>query len=186
MVHSVAAGDTDVEEEFTGYYDSLGRIQAVAPTMVAKLVKSSPKQVTQTLAGVGFEVEWRWVDINKNGQIIRKRTRAYCVPDSQTWMEIVSRYYYSEHDFKSPEIPDVLRSHKFYRVPGAVPSVPLVAVAQSAGVSETIGTVGTLYSTRSGNNGNKPDYPCRICGSSNWWKSDGKWLCGKCHPEPQK
>jgi hypothetical protein len=186
LVYGIAAGDTDLEQEFTGYYDSAGQIQAVTPTMVARLVKSSAKQVTQTLTGVGFEIEWRWIDISNDGQQVKKRTRAYCVPDSQTWNEIVSRYYYTEHEAVLPEIPDALRSRRFYRVPGAVPSVPLVAVTQPGDAADTVGTVGTLYSTRPGNNGNKPDYPCRNCGSNNWWQRDGEWLCGTCHPQPPK
>ena len=85
-----------------------GQIQAVTPTMVARLVKSSAKLVTQTLASVGFEVEWRWVDINKDNQRVKKRTRAYCISDSQTWSEIISRYYYSEDGERPGDVPEVL------------------------------------------------------------------------------
>ncbi len=28
------------------------------------------------------------------------------------------------------------------------------------------------------------EVPCSICGSDNWWREDGEWLCGQCHPEP--
>ena len=49
----------------------------------------------------------------------------------------------------------------------------------------TVGTLGTDYFTRDKNNGNKPTYPCSICGSNNWWRNNGKWQCGRCHPEPQ-
>jgi hypothetical protein len=48
----------------------------------------------------------------------------------------------------------------------------------------THGTLGTVYVTRHGNNGDKPDYPCPVCGSKNWWQRDGEWVCGKCHPDP--
>jgi len=187
LVHGIAAGDTDLGEEFTGYYDAAtGQIQAVTPTMVARLVKSSAKLVTQTLTGVGFEVEWLWVDVNKDNQRIKKRTRAYCVPDSQTWAEIVSRYYYSEDGQGTQPIPEVLKSHKFYRVPGVVPSVPSVALTPKSDNGETVGTLGTPYSTRHGNNGNKPAYPCSACGADKWWRrDDGEWVCGHCHPEPQ-
>jgi hypothetical protein len=185
LVYGIAAGDTDLGEEFTGYYDASGQIQVVTPTMVARLVKSSAKLVTQTLTGVGFEVEWRWIDVNKDNQRVKKRTRAYCVPDSQTWTEIVSRYYYSEDDTGSQAIPEVIKSQKFYRVPGVVPSVPSVISAPENNKSETVGTLGTPYSTRHGNNGDKPDYPCSACGENKWWRRNGKWLCGRCHPEPQ-
>lgn len=31
----------------------------------------------------------------------------------------------------------------------------------------------------------KPTKPCYVCGSSNWWlTSDGRYLCGRCHPNP--
>ena len=31
----------------------------------------------------------------------------------------------------------------------------------------------------------KPTKPCWNCGSSDWWLTpDGRWLCGKCHPNP--
>jgi hypothetical protein len=185
LAYGIATGDTDLGEEFAGYYDATGQIQVVTPTMVARMVKSSAKLVTQTLTGVGFEVEWRWVEINKDNQRVRKRTRAYCVPDSQTWTEIVSRYYYSEDDGDSQAIPEVIKSQKFYRVPGVVPSVPSVASAPENDRNKTVGTLGTPYPTRHGNNGEKPDYPCSVCGTNNWWRRNGSWLCGRCHPEPQ-
>ena len=152
--------------------------------MVARLVKSSAKLVTQTLTGVGFEVEWRWVAINHNGETKKKRSRAYCIPDSQTWTEIVSRYYYSEDSEKPQMIPEVLKSQRFYRVTGVVPSVPSVASAPENNDSETGGTLGTPYSTRHGNNGNKPTDPCIVCGANDWWRRNGSgWLCGCCHPD---
>lgn len=31
----------------------------------------------------------------------------------------------------------------------------------------------------------KPSGKCYVCGSSNWWqRSDGTWLCNRCHPNP--
>jgi hypothetical protein len=184
LVYGIAAGDTDVEEEFTGYYDSNGKIQAITPTMVARLVRSSAKQVTQTLASVGFEVEWRWADINKDNQLVKKRTRACCIPDSQTWSEVISRYYYSEVGEKPDEVPECLTSHKFHRVTGSVPSVPHVPETPGDNGHGTHGTLGTVYVTRHGHNGDKPEHPCHICGSNNWWQRDGEWVCGKCHPDP--
>jgi len=184
MVYGIAAGNTDLEEEFPGYFDSSGKIQVVTPTMVARLVKSSAKMVTQTLSSVGFEVEWRSVDINKDGQRTRKRTRAYCVSDSQTWPEIISRYYYAEVGEKPGDVPDCLKSHKFHRVTGSVPSVPSVPETPGNNGHGTVGTLGTDYFTRSKNN-NKPDSPCPDCGSVNWCRMDGAWVCGRCHPEAE-
>ena len=48
----------------------------------------------------------------------------------------------------------------------------------------TVGTLGTDYFTRSKNN-NKPDSPCPDCGSVNWCRMDGAWVCGRCHPEAE-
>ncbi len=168
LVYGIASGDTDLEEDFTNYYDGkTGQIQAVTPTMVSRLVKGSAKLVTQTLTSVGFEVEWRWVEISKDSKQVKKHTRAYCIPDSQTWAEIVSRYYYSEDEEGSPTIPEVLRSLRFYRVPGAVPSMPPVTSGHENSGGKTVGTLGTPYSTRSENNIKKPAHPCFACGSSN-------------------
>ncbi|GAJ22288.1 unnamed protein product, partial [marine sediment metagenome] len=31
----------------------------------------------------------------------------------------------------------------------------------------------------------RPTKPCYVCGSNTWWLTpDGRWLCGKCHPNP--
>ena len=34
----------------------------------------------------------------------------------------------------------------------------------------------------------KPDRPCQVCGSNEWWQRDsgwnGGWVCGRCHPKP--
>ena len=38
----------------------------------------------------------------------------------------------------------------------------------------------------------KPIEPCYNCGSIDWWWREvsewgqGEWLCGKCHPNPNK
>ncbi|MEK7353679.1 MAG: DUF3854 domain-containing protein, partial [Chloroflexota bacterium] len=186
MVYGIAASDTDLEEEFTGYYDADGKIQVVTPTMVARLVKSSAKLVTQTLASVGFEVEWRWVDINRDNQRVKKRTRAYCISDSQTWSEIISRYYYSEVGERPHDVPECLKSHKFHRVTGTVPSVPSVPEKTGDNGHGTVGTLGTRYITRHKDNGDKPAYPCPACRADKWWqRDDGGWVCGCCHPEPR-
>ncbi len=81
-------------------------------------------------------------------------------------------------------IPDVLKSHKFHRVPGSVASVASVADTLEVDGRVTVATDATNYFTRHGNNGDKPDYPCPTCGSENSWRRDGEWVCGKCHPGP--
>jgi hypothetical protein len=98
---------------------------------------------------------------------------------------MVSRYYYSEEGEKLAEVPDCLKSHKFHRVPESVPSVLSVPKSPGDNGHGTVGTLGTDYFTRSKNN-NKPDYPCPDCGSNNWCRMDGAWICGCCHPETRE
>ncbi len=183
LVYSIASGHADLGEEFAGYCDDAGRVQVVTPTMVARLMKSSAKMVTQTLAGVGFEVEWRRVDFKRDGQRFQKPVRAYCIPDFQTWAEVTSRYYYSEDVEMTQAIPDVLKSHKFHRVPGSVASVTSVTNTLGVDGHVTVATDATHYFTRHGNNGDKPTDPCAACGAIDWRRRDGDWLCGHCHPD---
>lgn len=186
LVYAIAVGDNDLQDEFESYYEPVEKqIQAVTPTMVARQIKSSTKLVTQTLTSVGFGVEWRWVTLHKGGSSTRKRARVYCVPDLQTWMEIVSRYYYSEEDEGLPEIPEILKSQRFHGVPGSVPSVPSVPLSINVNENGTVGTLGTLYPTRQNDDAKKPFRPCFVCGSNDWWqRKDGGWVCGRCHPRP--
>ncbi len=183
LVYSIASGHADLGEEFAGYCDNAGQVQVVTPTMVSRLMKSSAKMVTQTLAGVGFEVEWRRVDFKRDGQRSQKPVRAYCIPDFQTWAEVTSRYYYPEDGEMTQAIPDVLKSHKFHRVPGSVASVTSVTDTLEVDGHVTVATDATHYFTRHGNNGNKPTDPCAVCGVIDWQRRDGGWICGHCHPE---
>ena len=186
LVYAIATGDTELQDEFGSYYEpETKQIQVVTPTMVARQMKSSTKLITQTLTSVGFEVEWRWVTLHKESGTVKKRARAYCVPDLQTWTEIIARYYYSEDIEEAREIPEVLKSQRFYGVPGSVPSVPSVPEKLENDENGTDGTLGTLYFTPENNNSEKPDRSCFVCGSSSWWqRKDGGWVCGKCHPRP--
>jgi len=140
LVYSIAVGDQDVRTGFSSYYKPESRLpQTITPTMVAQQIKSSAKSVTQSLMSVGFEVEWRWITTYTEGKELRKRVRAYCIPDSQTWREIVSRYYYSEDESELSDAPEILRSTK-YRMCVTVPNVPNVPdKAKNSGV----GTGGT-------------------------------------------
>ncbi|MBI2853347.1 MAG: hypothetical protein HYX87_00315, partial [Chloroflexi bacterium] len=186
LICGIAAGDTELDPEFAGYYDSItGQIQAVTPTMVARMVKSSPKMVTQTLASVGFEVEWRWIDVDRGGQKAKKRTRAYCIPDARTWAEVISRYYHAENAETPWEAPDVLKSHRFVRVPGAVLSVPCVTSSPGNSGHKTVGTLGTRYSTRQEDDDDEPDYPCSVCGAESWRHGNDGWMCTGCRASPE-
>ncbi len=149
LVITISTGDLSLQEEFADYYlPNKKTIQAVTPTMVAKQMKTSTKAATQGLQSVGFEVEWRWLILNRLGIESKKRTRAYCVPDFKTWDEIIQRYYFAD-DEKNLELPEVLRSSKYTSgVQETVPSVPSVPVTVGSKAFGTDGTVGTLPNTQ--------------------------------------
>jgi hypothetical protein len=113
-VITLASGNQDPGKEFNDYLDStLNTVQAVTPSMVAQTLKATAKACTLSLRGIGFVVEYKRVKIFKDGEGKQRRTRAYVVPDSRTWAEIISRYWYSDDGTELPEIPDVLRSLKY-------------------------------------------------------------------------
>jgi hypothetical protein len=80
-------------------------------------------------------------------------------------------------------IPDVLKSHKFHRVPGSVASVTCVTNPLEIDGHVTVATDATHYFARHRNNGNKPTDPCTVCGTVDWRRKDERWICGHCHPE---
>lgn len=87
---------------------------AVTPFLVCQYVRSSPKSVTKGLASIGFSVEQRWIDsYDAEGNRKRRQVRAYVIPNSTVYHEIMSRYWYSEDGSELPQIPDVLRSRKY-------------------------------------------------------------------------
>jgi len=184
---AVATGDQEVGVEFSEYIkpDS-DEPEAVTPSMVARQIKSSVKAITQALTSVGFQVEKRWITLHKENKEVRKQVRAYTVPDSRTWTEITSRYYFAEDGNLDVEMPRCLQSSKY--APSAEASHPS-QVSQKAPEQHELVTVETLVTRENtphkNNNGNKPTDPCSICGSNNWWRNNGKWQCGRCHPEPQ-
>jgi len=184
---AVATGDQEVGAEFSEYIkpDS-DEPEAVTPSMVARQIKSSVKAITQALMSVGFQVEKRWITLHKEGGEVRKQVRAYTVPDSRTWVEITSRYYYAEDGNLDVEIPRCLQSSKY--APSAEASHPSQVSQKVSDKHElvTVETVVTRENTPHKNNDKKPTNPCTICGSYNWWRRNGSgWLCGRCHPEPQ-
>jgi len=114
LVLSIAKGEEDLSSEFGEYYSPSQEISAITPSMVAKALKTSPKIVTTTLTSVGFEVEKKWITLQKIDKKVKKVVRAYCVPDEKTWREIISRYYLPEGgEEKIPDIPKVLKAKKF-------------------------------------------------------------------------
>ncbi|MFC2012187.1 TFIIB-type zinc finger domain-containing protein, partial [Chloroflexota bacterium] len=184
---AVATGDQEVGAEF-GEYIKPGsdEPEAVTPSMVARQIKASVKAITQALTSVGFQVEKRWITLHKENKEVRKQVRAYTVPDSRTWVEITSRYYYAEDGNLNIEIPQCLQSSKY--APSAEASHPSQVSQKVPDQHElvTLETVVTRENTPHGNNnGNKPTYLCSVCGSNNWWRNNGKWQCGRCHPNPQ-
>lgn len=118
-MYSIAVGDFDLQEEFASFYETQSKeIQAVTPSMVAKQMRSSTRSVTKGLAGIGFEVEQRWLTFyskDADSEIKEKRgqTRAYVVPSQRAWEEMFSRYYYQEDETSNVELPDILRSKKY-------------------------------------------------------------------------
>ncbi|MFC1982483.1 DUF3854 domain-containing protein [Chloroflexota bacterium] len=187
LVIAIAAGDQDAGAEFSEYLEpGSDEPEAVTPSMVARQLKSSVKAVTQALVSVGFQVERRWITLYKEGREIKKQVRAYCVPDSRIWTEIISRYYYAENGDLNVEIPLCLQSSKY--APSAEASHPSQVSQEPSQQPEnvTVETDVTRGNTPHRNNGKKPIHPCYNCGSSNWWqRDDGGWVCGRCHPKPQ-
>jgi hypothetical protein len=110
MVYSLASGDTTADEErYRQYYDLADRLQAVTPGMIADLLRVSPRSVTTTLTGIGFESDRRTIDLydvahatgtGKRESVGRKQVRCYTVPSPQVWNEITRRYHFD------PEVPN--------------------------------------------------------------------------------
>ncbi len=185
-VIALATGDQEVGAEFSEYITpGSEEPEAITPSMAARQLKSSIKAITQALTSVGFQVERRWITLHKEGREVKKQVRAYTVPDSRTWREITSRYYYNEYDNLDIEIPRCLQSSKYTLCAEAShPSQVSQKIPQQP-EKVTGKTDVTGQNTPPRNNGNKPAYPCSACGVNNWWRRDGEWLCGRCHPEPQ-
>jgi len=184
---AVATGDQEVGAEFSEYIKpGSDEPEAVTPSMVARQIKSSVKAITQALTSVGFQVEKRWITLHREDREVKKQVRAYTVPDSRTWVEITSRYYYAEDGNLDVEIPRCLQSSKY--APSAEASHPSQVSQKVSDQHElvTVETVVTRENTPKRNNDKKPTNPCTICGSYNWWRRNGSgWLCGRCHPESQ-
>jgi len=138
-VIQLATGEIDLPQEFDKY--KVDRLPAaITPGMVAKISGSTAKSATKQLAGCGFEVDIKLCHVD--GLDKNMTVRAYQVPDSKTWREILSRYYISNED-STPEIPKNLRG-KFYQeithitniTQKDIPSSPVVDIKEGvSGVS---------------------------------------------------
>lgn len=138
LVYSIAVGDEELN-------DSDGEIQAITPSMIAKVMNTSAKRVTDTLRSIGFESELRYITEyipSEDGKAKnkKKRVRSYVVPDERTWREIIQRYYFDDSGDgngtdgtdgtdilthgNNLKIPEVLMSPQYLRVLSSVPSVP--------------------------------------------------------------
>jgi hypothetical protein len=188
LLTSFAAGDQEMGIESSEYFNPEKKsLAAVTPSMISQQLKTSVKAVTQGLLSVGVQIEKRWVTVHKEGKEIRKQVRAYVVPDSRTWREVISRYYFAEEGENELEIPEVIKSTKFTVWKEAS---QVSQVSQTKGESDrpvTLVTDVTVNSARPNEVSNKPDHPCYTCRSNNWWYRPGTgWLCGTCHPAPNK
>ena len=186
LVIAIAAGDQEAGAEFSEYLKPESEeLEVVTPSMVARQLKASPKAITQGLTSVGFHMEKRWITLFKEDKELRKQVRAYTIPDPQTWVEITSRYYFTEDGKTDVEIPQCLQSSKY--APSAEPSQPSQP-SQKVSHQPSPVTVETLVTRRQtgvGNDGDKPAYPCPACKADKWWqRNDGGWVCGRCHPNP--
>ncbi|MFC2060032.1 DUF3854 domain-containing protein [Chloroflexota bacterium] len=66
------------------------------------------------------------------------------------------------------------------------PSVSKAVARLGEHLSQKGARVMVVYLPLYGINDKKPAYPCTVCGADNWWRRNGgRWLCGRCHPEPQ-
>ena len=186
LVIALATGDQEVGMEFSEYITpGSEEPEAITPSMAARQLKSSIKAITQALTSVGFQVERRWITLHKEGREVKKQVRAYNVPDSRTWREITSRYYYNEYDNLDIEIPRCLQSSKYTLCAEASHPSQVSQKIRQKPEKVTGKTDVTGQNTPPRNNGNKPAYPCSACGVNNWWRRDGEWLCGRCHPDHQ-
>jgi len=120
LLCSIAVGDCSIDDDFKGYYKDEEKVpQAITPSMIAKILGTSPRTVTKGLTGIGFEVGKRYIEFtDKDGNKTKKYTKKYTVPDSQVWREAVNLYWYDESDSNAPlEVPDVLKGIKFVAIP---------------------------------------------------------------------
>jgi uncharacterized protein YjhX (UPF0386 family) len=188
LLTSFAAGDQEMGIESSEYFDPEKKsLVAVTPSMISQQLKTSVKAVTQGLLSVGVQIEKRWVTVHKDGKETRKQVRAYVIPDSRTWREILSRYYFAEEGENELEIPEVIKSTKFTVWKEASQVSQVSQTKEENGNPVTLVTDVTVNSARPNEVSNKPDHCCYACKSDKWWYSPATgWLCGTCHPNPNR
>jgi len=64
LVYAIATGDEELKEEFGLFYDG-DEIEAITPSMVAKLMNTKPRTATDVLRSIGFDVELKWITLGK-------------------------------------------------------------------------------------------------------------------------
>ncbi|MDD4138045.1 MAG: hypothetical protein PHT99_09175, partial [Methanoregula sp.] len=124
-VYGLATGDTTADDDkYRQYYDLANHLQAVSPAMVADLLRVSPRSVTKTLTGIGFEPDRVQIDLydivkatgdGERGVVGHRQVRCYTVPSPQVWREIVRRYYFDPDDPTGdpPGCPEILRGREW-------------------------------------------------------------------------
>ncbi|BBL65717.1 hypothetical protein MSMAT_1976 [Methanosarcina mazei TMA] len=116
-VYSLAIGDEKPIAGFEEFFVEKG-IAAIAPSMVAQNFSLSAKFVTQKLSSIGITSESKDIMIlNKDGELKRKKTRCYTVPNGAAWNEMAKRYLdqgsVEERIGNIPECPDVLKAKTY-------------------------------------------------------------------------
>ena len=151
LVYAIANGDEELGDDFATFYDG-GEIEAITPSMVAKLMNTSTRAATDALRSIGFDVERRWITLHQQmdeekRKTKKKQVRTYVVPNEKTWREIIQRYYCNEDEENQEtgiEIPDILRSRKFVDgVGGTVTTVSSVTKNESVTDKTDVTDTGT-------------------------------------------
>jgi len=161
LLIAFAAGDREMGIESSEYFDPQKKsLVAVTPSMISQQLKTSVKAVTQGLISIGVQIEKRWITVHKDGKEIRKQVRAYVVPDSRTWQEILSRYYFAEDEESEFEIPDVIKSTKFTVWKEASQVSQVSQTGEEPANPVTLVTDVTVNSARRTDMSNKPNHRC--------------------------
>jgi hypothetical protein len=124
LVLGIAKGEENVSDNYSRYYTPEGEIQAVTPSMIAKTLKISAKEVTRSLRSIGFEIERRWINLyaltekdeEEKYEKKRHQIRGYTIPNPKIWKEVVQRYYCNEDEedeIADLEIPEILKSKNY-------------------------------------------------------------------------
>lgn len=113
-VYSLAIGDDKPVDGFEAYIVE-DQIAAITPSMVAQNFSVSARTVTQKLSSIGITSEPKDVMmLNKDGELKRKKTRRYVVPNGSAWREMAKRYLDQDSEeettYNIPECPEVLRA----------------------------------------------------------------------------